>query len=370
MQNNKKYFGRENLIKNISSHRNALVNYFYKTHKGYYNILIMNGSCDELNRNKHCGAAFCVKNNNDTSDVTYYYITSSVTEINDNSYLTLNANLIPLVKKTSDNLKFIALNDKGMFIIDKKTVIDAVKPTNIRISKCDLEYHYYNNNEPLKKTNFDPKYITEVRYVENKNNQHAAKEITISARGYYRWKQTFSSIIKAYSKLTGVKLENGKLIGKPVANAAYKKSYPQFRRDIKENKLCLIAENGTSFPVTVITKQPEHPVKDDHNHIIERFRKPYNMDMVKVDQGSCNTKNKAEPVDAKTKYVDKNIDTLAQKMKEYSVSEQDIKKAVLSFGSNRYMLQAYVDGLKDKGCFKEAVYAVKVFDALNTINFD
>lgn len=62
-------------------------------------------------------------------------------------------------------------------------------------------------------------------------------------------------------------------------------------------------------------------------------------------------------------------DNLAEKETVKYTSAQ-IQKTVVSFGSNKNMLSAYIDSLTEKGLHKEAEYASKVFDALNNIDFD
>lgn len=138
----------------------------------------------------------------------------------------------------------------------------------------------------------------------------------------------------------------------------------------------LIADNGTSFPVTVVT---ESVVTNVTTSLLVVNQSTTNSDVVIASDvnDNCNIDMAADKQPNKSKAVkkeklaetDKQMEILAQKItaKQESVSEQDIKKTVLSIGSNRNMLEAYVDSLNEKHLHKEAVYAATLFDLLNTI---
>ena len=71
--------------------------------------------------------------------------------------------------------------------------------------------------------------------------------------------------------------------------------------------------------------------------------------------------------------LDKQLDNIAEKLVEKETikyTSAKIQNTVVSFGSNKNMLSAYIDSMTEKGPHKEAEYAAKVFDALNTIDFD
>ena len=71
--------------------------------------------------------------------------------------------------------------------------------------------------------------------------------------------------------------------------------------------------------------------------------------------------------------LDKQLNVIAKKLVEINTSKYtpaEISKYVASLGSNKNMLDVYIESLTKKGLQKEATYAAKVFDAVNNIDFN
>lgn len=363
-------YGHFSSIEFLNKYKNPILNFIYKDNNnnyGKFDIFLMTNkdslgiTKEQLNRNKHLGAQFCARS---THNITYYYFTQAIWQDKAGNYLSLNAEQCNLIKRnTTDSFKVILINSGKLYIFENfsEDIVDGHKvPLECAIKSyeiCKADFR-----KPVLGSTIKVGGLGGVRYKPMKGNQLHAKKITIIAPEY-RYKRTFKSIVEAYASLTGTKIVNGKIEGKPVANAAYAKSYVTFRRDIKSNKLQLINEKGEAFPVSIVTDSVGIR-KDDHNTIIGGFNSRNNSVVVTSDNKNCNIGNRRQSLD---KIMDKLADKLVETV-EQTISEQDIKKAVLNFGSNRNMLQAYTDALNDKGFVKEAVYAAKLFDILNNIS--
>lgn len=362
----------------LNKNRDVIINHIRKIHPKC-NIKVMTnknvrGLKDgTLNRGKHFGAHLYVNDH-------YYYITFSRKDEFCEHYFSINTNLLELLKQCNENWHLLLISCGKVHTFDAKAIVENAQLFNettykiplsaeSSVTDADFRHTYSEESECI----IDFKFLGNVRY-SKKFDMHK-KQVTIVAPEY-RFRRTYSSQVEAYISLTGTRTVNGKPEGKPVSNAAYKKSYPQFLRDIRNNKLYLIADNGTSFPVSVVT---ESVVTNVTTSLLVENISTTNSDVVIASDvnENCNNGMAADKQPNKSKAVkkeklaetDKLYNAIAQKLadKEQHISEQDIKKAVLNIGSNRYILEAYVEGLKEKHLHKEAVYAATLFDLLNTI---
>lgn len=368
----------------LNKNRDVIINHIRKIHHNS-NIKVMTnknvrGLKDgTLNRGKHFGAHLYV-------DGHYYYITFSRKDEFCEHYFSINTNLLELLKHCNENWHLLLISCGKIHTFDAKAIVENAQLFNestykvslsAESSKTDADFRHAYSKESEYIIDFT--FLGNVRY-SKKFDMHK-KQVTISAPDY-RFKRTYSSIVKAYAALTGVKVENGKVVGKPVENAAYNKSYVTFRREIKAGSILLVDANGKEFKATVFSVVPtvetEAPAEVTTSLLVENISTT-NREVVTSDNKNCNNGNvggaearldkQLNTIAEKLVETDKQMEILAQKItaKQESISEQDIKKAVLNIGSNRNMLEAYVDSLNEKHLHKEAVYAATLFDLLNTI---
>ena len=351
-----------NLFKErLNKHRDVIINHIRKIHTKS-NIKVMTNKDDSLNRGKHFGAHICVDNH-------YYYITFSRKDEYCEHYFSINENLLKLLKHCNEDWHLLLISYGKVHTFDAKSIVENAElfnettykvPLSVEISCTDADYRYAYNDESENVIDF--KFLGNVRY-SKKFDMHR-KQVTISAPDY-KFKRTYKSQVEAYAALTGTKVENGKVEGKPVANTAYLKSYKQFLRDIRDNKLYLMSDNGTSFQVTVVTETVDTNVSTS---LLVDFKSTTNRDVDTSVNESCNISN----VGGQNR-LDKQLDSIAEKLVERDVvkyTPAEIQKSIVSFGSNKNMLEAYIESLINKGLHKEATYAAKVFDSLNSIDFD
>ena len=334
----------------LEDHTNKIQAFF----KDSKSIKVLDGSSNELNRYKHSGAQLLV-------DGVYYFFTTSQFNDNNHLYLTLNKGQIKYIEESEDIFKVVLINRNNFTIFDKLHIIDD-RVTLHKIEMVPLECA--DEIWPLRMlpSTLSFKTLQPVSYGAYKiNNKFHSKTIIIKAPEY-KFTRKYKSIVEAYCSLTGTKIDKTthRPVGKPVENAAYKKSYKSFLRDIKAENLQLINNKGHSFKaVTEIVDNFVH-----NNYII--YNNIYNI--VEVDTSVTENRNNKQIGGS---HFDKQLNKIADKLvesEENNVSEQSIKASVLSFGSNRNMLKAYIDGLHNKGCDKEVDYAMKLFDLLNTIS--
>lgn len=379
MENNKKEkvykkpLGQLKIEKFCSDNNNLIQNYIsylYKNTK--YKINLMTNSNDATNRYKHCGAHIYVETpaSND-----YYYITTSRKDYYCQNFLTINENLLELVKQSTFNYKVLLFNNNKIYRFDKWAFDNVEKNenhfVNIPLTEAEDVYTFSKDDfrTPKKYISIKWEMLGYVRY-SKKFDMHK-KQITIVSPEY-RYKRTFDSMIKAYAELTGVKIEDGKIIGKPVSNAAYKKSYMSFRRDVKAGVLLLTSDGSKTFKASVYfnvvqSVETEAPASVNTSILVGN-NKTTNIDVFTSEQEHCNNKNIGGQ-----RRLDKQLDNIADKLVEKETvkyTSAQIQKTVVSFGSNKNMLSAYIYSLTEKGLHKEAEYASKVFDALNNIDFD
>lgn len=345
----------------LNKHRDIIINHIRSIHQKSH-IKVMTNKDDSLNRGKHFGAHILVDNS-------YYYITFSRKDEYGEHYFSINENLLKSLKHCNEDWHLLLICYCKVHTFDAKSIVENAKlfnettykvPISVETSCVDACYSKTSN----KKTEYeiDFTYLGNVRY--SKSFDMHKKRITISAPEY-RFKRTYKSQVEAYATLTGTKVENGKVEGKPVANAAYLKSYKQFLRDIRDNKLYLINDKGTSFQVSVVTESVDTNVSTS---LLVSNQNQTNSDVDTSVNESCNISN----VGGQNR-LDKQLNIIAEKLVEKESTKNtpaEIQKNIIKFGSNRNMLTAYIESLNEKGLQKEAAYAAKVFEAINNIDFN
>ena len=375
MQNKEKVYkkplGQLKIEKFCSDNNNLIQNYISNLYKNTnYKIKLMTNDDDVTNRYTHCGAHICVET---SASNDYYYITTSRKDYLCQNFLTINVNLLDLIKQSTFNYKVLLFNGGKIYRFDKWAFDNIVKNescfVNIPLDEAEDVFSYTKDDffTPKHNVNIKWKMLGYVRY-SKKFDMHK-KKITIAAPDF-RFRRTYGSQIEAYVDLTGTKVENGKVVGKPVSNAAYLKSYKQFLRDIRDNKLYVISDKGTSFQVTVVaeTVDTKQLAANVSTSILVDNNKTTNIEVDTSVTDSCNKGN-----DGGEARLDKQLNTIAEKLVEKESTKYtpaEIQKNIIKFGSNRNMLTAYIESLTEKGLQKEAAYAAKVFEAINSIDFN
>lgn len=370
----KKPLGQLKIEKFCSDNNNLIQNYISYLYKNTdYKIKLMTNKDAAINRNTHCGAHICVET---ATSNDYYYITTSRKDYYCQNYLTINVNLLDLIKQATFNYKILLFNGGKIYRFNKWSLDNIEKNesgfVNVPLDEAEDIFSYTKDDfsTPKNKVNIKWEMLGYVRY-SKKFDMHK-KRIVICTE-YIGWKRReYDSLVKAYAALTGTKVKNNKVIGKPTSNAAYKKSYVTFRREIKTGSLTLINESGETFkaavlfPITtpVVTEAPAEVTTS----ILVDKQLTTNIDVVIYDHENCNNKK----VVGQNRF-NKQLDNIAEKLVENDITKYtpaEIQKTVISFGSNKNMLAAYTESLTEKGLQKEAAYAAKIFDALNNIDFN
>lgn len=350
----------------LNNHRDVIINHIKSIHQTKH-IKVMTNKDDSLNRGKHFGAHILV-------DKSYYYITFSRKDEYGEHYFSINENLLKSLKHCNEDWHLLLINNGKVRTFDAKSIVENAKlfnettykvPLSAETSCKEADYRYAYNNETECKVDFT--FLGNVRY--SKSFDMHKKPITIS-EPTLRFRRTYRSQIEAYVDLTGAKVENGKVVGKPMSNAAYLKSYKQFLRDIRDNKLHLISDKGTSFQVSVVaeavdTKQLAANVSTS---LLVSNQNQTNRDVDTSVPENCNKGNVGGAA-----RLDKQLNNIAEKLVEKESTKYtpaEIQKTIVKFGSNRNMLTAYIESLTEKGLQKEAAYAAKVFEAINNIDFN
>lgn len=331
----------------LEDHKNKVQAFFEKS----TNIEVLDGSCDKLNRYKHAGAQLLV-------DGVYYYFTTSQFNIANKLYVSLNKGLIEKIKTNQDPYKVVLINRNNFTIFDKWNIIEdnIISDYKNKIPVVSLEYA--ESIWPLRMlpSTLDFTKLQAVRYSweDKKNNQLHAKKIRFWSQTYH-FDKTFASRQKAWEWL--VKCE------------VYNKAKRQFYKDLKaEDCMIQIKNNGKKEAIhfelieksSVSTVVNPKVAQSAPSSILDS--NIYNIDdsAPVVQQDIDNTRKKAS-------LLDKQMDVLAEKMadKVGSYTESDILSALLKFGSNENMKNAYILGLYEKKLYKEAEYASKMFTILN-----
>lgn len=352
----------------LNKHRDVIINHIRSIHQTN-NIKVMTNKDESLNRGKHFGAHILVDNS-------YYYITFSRKDEYGEHYFSINENLLKSLKHCNEDWHLLLISNGKVRTFDAKSIVENAKlfnettykvPLSAETSCKEADYRYAYNNETEYKVDF--KFLGNVRYSKSFDMHKKPITISVSAPGL-RFRRTYRSQIEAYVHLTGAKVENGKVVGKPVSNAAYLKSYKQFLRDIRDNKLYIISDKGTSFQVSVVaeTVDTKQLAADVSTSLLVSNQNQTNREMDTSVPENCNKEN-----DGGAARLDKQLNTIAEKLVEKESAKYtpaEIQKTIVKFGSNRNMLTAYIESLTEKGLQKEAAYAAKVFEAINNIDFN
>lgn len=351
----------------LNKHRDVIINHIRSIHQKSH-IKVMTNKDESLNRRKHFGAHILV-------DQSYYYITFSRKDEFGEHYFSINENLLKSLKHCNEDWHLLLISNGKVRTFDAKSIVDNAKlfnettykvPISVETSCKEADYRYAYNNETECKVDFT--FLGNVRY--SKSFDMHKKPITISAPDF-RFRRTYRSQVEAYADLTGAKVENGKVVGKPVSNTAYLKSYKQFLRDIRDNKLYLISDKGTSFQVSVVaeTVDTKQLAANVSTSLLVSNQNQTNREVDTSVLENCNKVN----VGGASARLDKQLNIIAEKLVENETvkyTPAEIQKTIVKFGSNRNMLTAYIESLTEKGLQKEAAYAAKVFEAINNIDFN
>lgn len=382
LQNNKDLF-KEHL--NIS--RDVIINHIRKIHPNC-DIKVMTNKSDILNRAKHFGAHICVDSSH------YYYITFSRKDEYCEHYFSLNANLLELLKHCNEDWHLLLICYGKVHTFDAKAIVDNAKlfnettykvPLSVESSKVNADFRYAYNKETECVIDFT--FLGNVRY-SKKFDMHKTKCCLIydhSARVTDNGRETkaihlhrvFSTVKDLYDFLNKCKV-----FSKPMSMRAFykylKRGFIETNINSVKEKIYIATEKAACQPqffdcypeavahcaLSLLVDSKSTTNRDSAQQAVHQD-KDNNVKMAADKQPNISRTVTKE----KLAKIDKSFDTLAQKLadKEEHISEQDIKKAVLSFGSNRNMLEAYIDTLKEKHLDKEAVYAASLFDVLNNV---
>lgn len=354
----------------LNKYRDVIINHIRSIHQNSHIKVMTNDKDNEaLNRRKHFGAHILV-------DSSYYYITFSRKDEFCEHYFSINADLLKKLKHCNEDWRLLLISYGKVHTFDVKAIVENAKlfnkttykvPLSAETSCVDANFSKTSGKKTEYKIDFE--HLGNVRY-SDKFDMHK-KQTTISAPDY-RFKRTYNSQIEAYANLTGTKIVNGKIEGKPVSDAAYKKGYSQFRRDIRDNKLYLLSDNGTSFQVSVVTKSvvTKKLASEVNTSLLVENQSTTNREVFIASDANENCNNGKA---GGQRRLDKELNVIADKLAEKETvkyTPAEIQRTVISLGSNENMLATYILGLTDKGLHKEAAYASKVFNALNAIDFD
>lgn len=337
MKENYKYF--------LEDYVNKIQSFF----KDATNIEVLDGSCDRLNRRKHAGAQLLVDN-------IYYYFTTSQFNMANHLYLSLNKDLVPLIQNVQDPYKVVLINKNNFTVFDKIHIIDDIQLSDSKHKYPIVSIDVADEIWPLsscKPTSLSFKTLQAVKYSYNnmKHNQLHAKKIRFWSQTYH-FDKTFASRQNAFEWLTKC--------------GVYNKKLRQFYKDLKaENNMIQIINNGQNeaihFELISSSTVANPKVARSAPSSILYNNNIYNID----DSAPVVQQSKDNPLktDANEDLLSVLADKLADKMVNYT--EENIISALLKFGSNRNMANAYILGLYERKLYKEAEYASKMFDILN-----
>lgn len=256
----KQYYGQEKLKTKLKNYNNVIYSFLKKYHpnSAFY---VMTGSIKDeqgnvidetLKRYKHCGAHLLVndlKPNGDTKMSTYYYITFSKKDQYEEDMVSLNKHLFELIKKSNDNYKVLCIAAGYIAEFLKEDIIENAEDfsscVKVAYKYARTLYKYSNEDFKVKTYPLDWSKLSLVRYDPDHIKHHQPINLKICFDKYKgSQNKYFKSIIEAYKWLSSedwLKTYKYKM---------YTKSYKQFRRDIKANKLSLVnPETGSKLEV-------------------------------------------------------------------------------------------------------------------------
>jgi len=375
----------------LNKNRDVIINHIRKIHPNS-NIKVMTnknvrGLKDgTLNRGKHFGAHLYV-------DGHYYYITFSRKDEFCEHYFSINTNLLELLKQCNENWHLLLISCGKIHTFDAKAIVENAQlfnettykvPLSAESSTVDADFRYaYKKSECI----IDFTFLGNVRY-SKKFDMHKTRCCIIynhAARILEDGRET--NPIHIERVFTTVKdlydfINKCKVMLKPMSMRVFykylKRGFIETNINSVKEKIYIATEKAACQPqfldcypeavahcaLSLLVVNQSTTNRDSAQQAVQQT-KSNNVNMAADKQPNKSKAVKKE----KLAETDKQMEILAQKItaKQESVSEQDIKKTVLSIGSNRGMLEAYVDSLNEKHLHKEAVYAATLFDLLNTI---
>lgn len=329
----------------------------------------MTNASDILNRGKHFGAHICVNSNH------YYYITFSRKDEFCEHYFSINTNLLKLLKHCNEDWHLLLISNGKVHTFDAKAIVENAQlfnettykvPLSAESSNVNADFRYaYKKSECI----IDFTFLGNVRY-SKKFDMHK-KRIYIELNGK---RVEYNSVESAWAELSfHFKDKNGKWqLGKG-RNAddvqAYRKSFTSFKNDLRKKSIEIYISENKALPANIdyVADNSDTACKAVRSLLVVD-QNTTNRDQTETVWENCNNGNVGGQ-----RRLDKELNIIADKLVEKETTKYtsaEIQRTVVSFGSNENMLAAYTLGLTDKGLYKEAAYAAKVFNALNNIDFD
>ena len=384
MQNKEKVYkkplGQLKIEKFCSDNNNLIQNYISHLYKNTnYKIKLMTNDDATIDRNTHCGAHICVET---SASNDYYYITTSRKDYLCQNFLTININLLDLIKQSTFNYKVLLFNGGKIYRFDK-WAFDCIEKNesgfvNIPLDEAEDVFSYTKDDfhKPEKYIKIKWEMLGYVRY-SKKFDMHKTKCCLIydhSSRVLEDGRETkaihISKVFYTEKDLYDF-LNKCKVLSKPIAMRTF---YKYLKRGFVETNI-----NGVKEKIYLATekaaRQPQftdcYPEAVAHCalSILVGNNLTTNIDSAQqvVQQSKDNKGNEGGQ-----NRLDKQLNTIAEKLVEKESTKYtpaEIQKNIISFGSNKNMLEAYIEGLTEKGLQKEAAYAAKIFEAINNIDF-
>ena len=366
----KKPLGQLKIEKFCSDNNNLIQNYIYYLYKNTkYKIKLMTNADDSTNRYKHCGAHICVETPTSND---YYYITTSRKDYYCQSFLTINENLLELIKQSTFNYKILLFNSNKIYRFDKWVFDDIEKNENhfVNVPLTEAEDVYVFSRDdfhtPKKYISIKWEMLGYVRY--SKRFDHAARILEDGREtNAIHISKVFSTVKDLYDFLNKCKV-----LSKPVSMRAFykylKRGFVETNTSGVKEKIYLATEKAASQPQFSSC----YPEAVAHRALTILVVNHKTTNIVSAQQAVQQKKDNNEKTGGQRR-LDKELDIIADKLAEKETvkyTSAQIQKTVVSLGHNKNMLSAYIDSLTEKGLHKEAEYASKVFDALNNIDFD
>ena len=378
----KKPLGQLKLEKFCSDNNNLIQNYISYLYKNSnYKIKLMTNADATTNRYTHCGAHICVET---AASNDYYYITTSRKDYYCQNYLTINVNLLDKIKQATFNYKILLFNGGKIYRFDKWALDNIEKNengfVNIPLDEAEdvFSYSIDDFSTPKKYIKIEWDKLGWVRY-NDKFDMHKTKCCVIydhSAKALENGRETNAiHIAEVFSTLKDLYmfLNKCQIFEKPMSMRAFykylKQGFVYTTINAVKEKIYLISEKAVKQP-QFTECYPESVAQRALSILVDKLDKTTNIDSAQfaVQQEKNNNEKTGEQ-----RRLDKQLDNIAEKLVEKETikyTPAEIQKTVISLGSNRNMLTVYIDSLTEKGLQKEAAYAVKIFEALNNIDFD
>lgn len=377
----KKPLGQLKIEKFCSDNNNLIQNYISHLYKNSnYKIKLMTNADAATNRYTHCGAHICVET---VASTDYYYITTSRKDYYCQNYLTINVNLLNKIKQATFNYKILLFNGGKIYRFDKWALdnidINENGFVNVPLDEAEDVFSYskddFHTPEKYIKIKWDR--LGWVRY-SDKFDMHKTKCCVIydhSARVLENGRETNAiHIAEVFSTLKDLYmfLNKCQIFEKPMSERAFykylKQGFVYTTINAVKEKVYLISEKAVKQP-QFTECYPESVAQRALSILVAEYNSATNRDGA---QFAVQQENNNNVDTGGQRRLDKQLDNIAEKLveKETKYTPAEIQKTVISFGSNKNMFAAYIDGLTERGLQKEAAYAAKIFDALNSIDFN